>query len=174
MPNRWIRSSPFRRVLQGAGRAALLPLVGTVIACGGGEESVPPAASESAAEDTATEQPRRIGAPSEGVAKQLEEQAEILQGTLPKGFPSDLPTYPDAKAENALSLPGTSFVTFSTQAAAEEVLSFYRETLQEKGWSVRDANAGGLVASKQARKVTVRASAAEGGGSEIALSISGG
>jgi len=154
------------------GRAALLLVAATAVACGGADESAAPAAS-----DSASDAPRKVGAPSGSpaadVAREAEEQAELLQGTIPKGFPSDVPRYPGAKADNALSLGGTSFVSFKTDGSSEEVLEYYRNELRAQGWSVRDGGNDSVEGSKGGRRVTVRASAAEAG-TKFAVSVSGG
>lgn len=158
--------SPARRMV---GLAALVLLAIGPVACGGGNEK--PAATGAASQAEGSE--AKPAMPEHGAAAKAEQQAELLQGSLPKGFPSDIPVYPGATAQNALSLPGTSFVTFSSSTSADDVLAYYRRALQEKGWSVRDGQAGGLEASKDQRHVLVKADATDEG-SDIAMSITGG
>jgi hypothetical protein len=59
------------------------------------------------------------------------------EGHLPSDFPSDVPLYPGAKAQQSMSIPGDSlFVTFEVSASLDEVRAFYREQLQNQGWTI--------------------------------------
>lgn len=87
----------------------------------------------------------------------------VGEGALPTDFPSDLPTYPGASASGALSIPGAGqFVTFTSQAAVEDVVGFYRTKLVGSGWRVvsESEQPPAIVATKGGRQVYIRIEAA--------------
>jgi hypothetical protein len=104
-------------------------------------------------------------------------EAEIsVPGQLPGDFPADVPTYPGAAVLQSLSVPNHSiFVTLLTIASTEEVYGFYREQLQNRGWSISEASDDKhhLTVSKEGRTASIMIMAS-GAQTEIGISIQGG
>jgi len=147
------------RIVVGLFCTALL----AALACGSGDSA--PAA-------TAPESGSPAGA--EALAAQAAPEAAVSRGELPADYPSDLPVYPGSEAGTALGIPGAAMmVTFSTEDTVDDVSGFLEGELPKNGWSVTDQSEGSLEATKDSRKARFRISAADSGGSTIAVSVTG-
>jgi hypothetical protein len=147
---------------------ALACLVGAALtACGSERESEP--AGESAGP---AGEPMATG-PAPGTSAR--DQVEIPSaGQLPSDFPSDVPTYPGAQAQSAMSIPGGDlFATFETSASVEDVAGYYEEQLANQGWTVvaTGDKKNRVLATKGERSVSVMMMA-KGAKTEVGLSVS--
>ena len=96
-------------------------------------------------------------------------------GQLPSDFPPDVPTYPGTTAQTGMSAPGSGvFAIFQTSAAPSEVYGFYREQMQENGWTLSEENekTHRLVAKKGDRTAIITIMVT-GPQTEIGVSIEG-
>lgn len=141
-------------------------LAAVAAGCGAERESATAAAGESPAPEISD---------LSGAAPEVVPEIPAA-GKLPSDFPADVPTYPGAVVQQSMSVPNHSmFVTFLTTASTEEVHGFYREQLQNRGWSLSDAgdDKHRLTARKGGRTVSIM-SMASGAQTEIAVSIQSG
>ena len=106
-----------------------------------------------------------------------EAKASIATGELPDGYPSDLPTPPDATPAQSMLIPGHGgLVTFTTDASPNDVRDHYRQALPGEGWNIAEDSA-------VAQRTTIRATKDDrtanvmitpgGQGSEVAIAIDG-
>jgi hypothetical protein len=141
-------------------------LASVLVGCSGERESETTATGESPAPEAAG---RPAAIPDVG--------AEFpAPGQLPSNFPADVPTYPGATVQQSLAVPNHSmFVTFVTSASSEEVYEFYREQLQNRGWSISQAKDDEhyLTVNKEGRTTSIMIMAS-GAQTEIGISIQGG
>jgi hypothetical protein len=112
--------------------------------------------------------------------KAAQPNAQITQGSLPAGFPTDMPMYPDAKPKTSMMVSGEGLVVLASPAQTADVLAHYREQLPAQGWTVDSVKevAGGskatLKAHKDMRSATISISAGQGGsGTEIGIALKG-
>ena len=121
-----------RRSILGLAAAFALAL----LACGGNEESAPDSAAM-----TPSQKPSAPAATSsEPRGTEKVRKAEISRANeLPRDFPADIPTYPGARSKGGLAVPGaSSLIAFQTYDDPKKVYGFYRESLQENGWSIEE------------------------------------
>jgi len=162
------------------GASAALVLCCGRLGCGKSEEKTTAAAPATQAAPGAQKQPWQPK--SEEVFEQkkaAQPHAQILQGKLPEGFPSDFPLYPDAKTKSSIMVRDKALVVLSSAAPMADVLALYREQLPSQGWTVDAVNEihrGAQVsvkAHKGLRNVTVNLGPDKaGGGTEIGVAIS--
>lgn len=73
-----------------------------------------------------------------------EEFVPPVSGTLPEGFP-DVPQYPDSilidAAFNRAPRADSYLVSLITRANVDDVIGYYRDELQRRGWTVTDGDA---------------------------------
>ena len=142
------------------------------VACSGAESEAPGDAA-----------PQAEATPAETLGNQTVidtgsgQAAETASEALPKGFPSDLPMFPDAMLTASLIDPGEgSLVRWSSEAALADVSSFYQAKLPSQGWIVSDASETRkmtrIQASKGGRKATVMIRR-PGDLTEIAITLEG-
>lgn len=137
------RTSPF---LQAGMLLSLTTVLAFGLACGGDDSGT----------ETATSVTPQIEIPV-----QQDEPAvavELGSGTLPPGYPADLPAFPGAATKTSMMIPGgTGLVVFSASEPVEDVLAFFSEQLPVSGWSVDSTSEDGkrIHASKDTRNVTV-------------------
>jgi len=147
---------------------ALACLVGAALTACGGERK-----SESAGESAGPAGEPMATAPAPGTS--IRDQAEIpTPGQLPSDFPSDVPIYPGAQAQSALSVPGGNlFVTFATSASVEDVAEYYEEQLGNQGWTIISTGdeKNRVLGTKEERSVSIMMMA-KGAKTEVGLSIS--
>jgi hypothetical protein len=112
--------------------------------------------------------------------KAAQPTAQITQGSLPAGFPTDMPMYPDAKPKTSMMVSGEGLVVLDSPAQATDVLAHYREQLPAQGWtvdSVKEVAGGGkatLKAHKDMRSATISINQGQGGaGTEIGIALKG-
>jgi hypothetical protein len=131
--------------------------------CGSSDEASAPAEAPPAAEPApVTETPAPAPPPM-----------AIEEGTLPDGFPDDIPIFPGSEPAASVSLGAAvpALTTFTTDASPADVLSFYEGAFAEKGWSVEvsDPDAGLIGGTKDGRKATIRTTPRSEGGTSIAV-----
>jgi hypothetical protein len=102
-------------------------------------------------------------------------------GTLPEGFPSDMPLYQNAKITTGLasdSGTGKAFVVaLTTTDAPADVLAWYESQLKDKGWNVTSTmktGDGGLLGGEKGTSAFTLAVTNGSGdaGTEISISVS--
>ena len=135
----------FQHVVATSGLACLA----LALACGGEEASTPADAGDAGG-----------AAKIEIPVPEAEEPtvANIADGELPAGYPTDLPTFPGAETTTSMVIPGgTGLVVFSTKDPVEEVAAYYAKALVEQGWSVDTTSDDGMRmhAQKDSRTATV-------------------
>ena len=167
-----------KSVIVGLGYAGVL----LVVSCGDcGKPSAPaPGATETpaaAAPNATPAVPGEPDAPSKGKTKAeklAESPAEITKDVLPKFYPADLPTYPDAKPGNSIMVGGAGLVVFSVNASSADVLAHYRDQLPAQGWTIDQVSEKPprIAASKAGRKATISIST-RGDHTEIGVALSG-
>ena len=160
--------------------AWIVGLLGIFVALGCGSSE------EEAAAPAATAAPVKIGDtpknPEVVAAKRAAANAgaQIKQGELPEGFPTDLPVFPDSQPKTSMMVGSSGLVVLSSPASIADVVAHYREELPSQGWTV-DAvteSASGTKATirahKDSRQTTVSINQAQGGsGTEIGISLKG-
>jgi hypothetical protein len=163
--------------------ACIVGLIGLFVALGCGSSD-----EETAATPTATPTPAegadapKKRSPEVIAAKRAEQagNAQIAQGSLPDGFPTDLPMFPDAQPKTSMMVGNSGLVVLTSNASLSDVLTHFREQLPSQGWTVDSVSeaAGGTKATvkahKDARTATVSLNQAKGGtGTEIGISLKG-
>jgi hypothetical protein len=158
------------RILAVASAAALSLLL--VSACGGGDDA-------GSASDAGTPTADTVPAPSAGTAPApaapTRPPVPVTQNEIPSDFPEDIPTFPTAKPETSVLIPGKGgLVTFSSASEVAEIISFYKQALEEQGWTIENVNEADLrtriTATKDGRTTDVVA-ARNDESTEILLSI---
>jgi len=165
-------------------------------ACGACEEGKTAAKPASSASPTAAAPaPAAPGAPGEPSAekpkwhpkseevyeqrKAAQPAAQITQGSLPQGFPTDMPMFPDAQPKTSMMVQGEGLTVLDSPSQMPDVLAHYREQLPAQGWTVDSVKevAGGskavLKAHKDMRSATISINQAPGGGTEIGIGLKG-
>lgn len=122
--------------------------LGMALACGGDTEEAAPTAQV----------PAEAGEPAAASKLPPSPDATPAWSTeLPADFPADVPLYPGAEVVQArVSADGGTSVTLSVEGDAEEVASFYADSLAGEGWSTDIASAPGgsaVFADKPERRV---------------------
>jgi hypothetical protein len=112
--------------------------------------------------------------------KAAQPNAQITEGSLPAGFPTDLPLYPDAKPKTSMMVQGEGLVVLDSPAQMADVLAHFREQLPAQGWtvdSVKEASGGTkatVKAHKDMRSATISVNQSQGGsGTEIGIALKG-
>jgi hypothetical protein len=138
----------------------LVLLAALALGCGGGDE--PAATTTPGAAGTAA------GSAGEDIP------AEIAEGELPKGYPSDVPIFPGSKPVTAMIVGSSGLVILNSQATVAEVLAHFREQLPANGWTVDEAteSPARVAAHKGTRSATISISEADGG-TEIGVALEG-
>jgi hypothetical protein len=156
------------RILAVASAAALSLLL--VSACGGGDDT-------GSASDAGTPTANTVPAPSADTAPAAPTRppVPVTQNEIPSDFPEDIPTFPTAKPETSVLIPGKGgLVTFSSASEVAEIISFYKQALEEQGWTIENVNEADLrtriTATKDGRTTDVVA-ARNDESTEILLSI---
>jgi hypothetical protein len=127
----------------------------------------PQAAPETAAPGTA------VPAPEEGDGRVPD--VVTTEGSIPEGFPKDVPVYPGSEIGSSMTTPGLGvFSTFESDDPVDTIVSHYRSELTKSGWSVVDSPDGdGVDGTKDKRTVQVRARKNPDKGTEIAIHVTG-
>ncbi len=125
-----------------------LVFVPVLLACGGDSEVPPPPAAE------ATPFPARpAGPPDSGWAV----EPPVASVELPRGFPGDVPRYPDARIARAAATDEGFAATFVTSEDVVDAAEDYEDLLDDEGW-ITKIKAGEeeklIVATKDTRIVT--------------------
>lgn len=111
-------------------------LIGLTVLAACGERGDDTAGGDRAASDGAQRVPSRA-VPLDGTA----EEPVFAPVELPRDFPAEFPVPPEAVAVEALTRDGTtgswSTVTFVGRAGPEAVAAWYREALEQAGWTVQ-------------------------------------
>ena len=146
-----------------AGRIALaLAAFAWLAACGG--ESETPTAPDAKAPGAAATPPSAAKVPV--LPSESPPPAPSWTGKLPPDFPADIPQFPGAKVVGSRASHDQGLAaTFSTEAAVDEVVSFYSDAFAAQGWStdIRTLGDGTAVfADKENRTATAMVTSAEG------------
>ena len=156
------------RILAVASAADLSLLL--VSACGGGDDA-------GSASDAGTPSATTVPAPSADTAPAAPTRppVPITQNEIPSDLPEDIPTFPTAKPETSVLIPGKGgLVTFSSASEVAEIISFYKTALEAQGWTIENVNEANLrtriTATKDGRTTDVVA-ARNDESTEILLSI---
>jgi hypothetical protein len=155
---------------------ALVLLVVSCGDCGKPEAPAPGATGATTPSDTPAV-PAEPDAPAKGKTKAeklAESPAEITKDVLPKFYPADLPTYPDAKPGNSIMVGGAGLVVLSVKASSADVLAHYRDQLPAQGWTIDQVSEKPprIAAHKEGRKATISISS-RGEQTEIGVALSG-
>ncbi len=137
---------------------ALVPLLG----CGEPEPEKPAVAEQVPAQPT----------PAPAVVEELK-QGEA--GTLPEGFPQDLPLYPGSSPSRWMAAAGPgSLVLFEADAEPALVFEHFESELPGAGWTIESksaqANHWAVIASKDKRNARISI-AASGSGSQFGIAV---
>ena len=173
------RRSPDRSTRSRLARAALLvcaiALGSLAVACGSDEPGAPaPAATPAEPAQSVPGEPTPPAAVAPGPDDEAQPDVIVTEGTIPEGFPSDVPVYPGSTIGSSMTTPGLGvFATFETDDGVEAILTHYRSELAKNGWSVVDTAQGdGVDGTKGSGKVQVRARPNEAKRTEIAIHFS--
>lgn len=135
-----------------------------IAACGGDDANTPkPATRPSKPEPPLTVEPsgegeiRYSGETESGDAFKAQIGGAV---SLPVDFGSDLPAYPGAVTQSAIETTGgTAIAALESDADADDIIDFYRDHLDGKGWSIEGVDDLGrgqlLTATKGERRVMV-------------------
>jgi uncharacterized protein YneF (UPF0154 family) len=112
------------------------------------------------------------------VTKDGEETMRIGGGEAPSDLPDWVPVYPDAELEGTFSATSEESLTgsfrFEVSDSVDEVMAFYADRLEAKGWTVRrsdysgpESKGGQLTATRDNQGVTVMVSSTTSGAETV-------
>ncbi len=173
--------APFRRV-------ALLGALLLVLGSGCGDSEPAPATPEPAPGSKAAPAPpggspigRAAPAPTPEPSDRSDPRVQIGEaGTLPEGFPEDLPIYPAARPTRWVAGEGAGAVAvFESDGDPGAVYEFFTAELPGAGWEIESHTASAVhwtvVAGKSGRTARISIVAApEGGGAQFGVAVAGG